>query len=259
MNAELNQFLVNYTLTVARLLAAASVAPFLSAQILRGPTRFAFVLAWGLILYPYVEPQIPPKLHGDWLLTFGLLVKEIVLGVMMGFFASRAFFLAISVGYLIDTQRGSTMASVVAPGSGEQTSLFGQMFEQIVLALFYTGGGFLLFLGAVFDSYQIWPLFKFLPAFPAQFPKLVLADADLLMRMVLVFAAPIVMALFVAEFGLGLVNRFAPSLNVFSLAMPVKSILAVLILVFYLPFMFVLMSHDLGGPALLRFMRSLSP
>lgn len=259
MSPELSQFLVSYTLTVARLLAAVSIAPFLSSQTLSGPTRYAFVLAWGLILYPFVEPTVPPNLKADWLLMFGLIVKELVLGVLLGFFASKAFFLVLSVGYLIDTQRGSTMASVLAPGTGEQTSVLGQLFEQIALALFYTGGGFLIFLGAVFDSYNIWPVAKFIPAFPATFPKLVLADADLLMKMVFVFAAPVVMSLFVAEFGLGLVNRFAPSLNVFSLAMPVKSALALLLLIFYLPFMFSYLGKDLGGPALLQFVRSLAP
>ena len=256
---ELNDFLVNYTLTVARLLAAVAIAPFVSSQILTGPTRYAFVLAWGMIIYPFIEPSIPPHLRQDWLLTFGLLVKEVVIGIMIGFFASKAFFLAINIGYLIDTQRGSTMASVLAPGTGEQTSVLGQLFEQITTALFYTGGGFLIFLGVIFDSYTFWPLFKFLPAFHASFPKLVLADADLLMRMTLVFAAPLVMALFLGEFGLGLVNRFAPSLNVFSLAMPIKSILAILILVFYLPFMFAYLGKDLGAPALVDFIKGLAP
>jgi type III secretion protein SpaR/YscT/HrcT len=256
---ELNDFLVNYTLTVVRILAAVAIAPFLSSQILTGPTRYAFVLAWGMILYPFVEPTIPHDLRANWLLMLGLLVKEIVLGVMLGFFASKAFFLAINIGYLIDTQRGSTMASVLAPGTGEQTSVLGQMFEQIAVALFYTGGGFLIFLGAVFDSYTIWPVMKFLPAFQASFPKMVLADADLLMQMTLVFAAPLVMALFLAEFGLGLVNRFAPSLNVFSLAMPVKSLLAIILLVFYLPFMFSYLGKDLGATPLLDFMKGLAP
>jgi hypothetical protein len=41
--------------------------------------------------------------------------------------------------------------------------------------------------------------------------------------------------------------------------MPVKSALAVLMLVFYLPFMFSYMGKDLGGPALLEFVRSLAP
>ena len=259
MKGELNEFLVTYTLTVARMLAAIAIAPFISSQILTGPTRYAFALAWGLILYPFVEPSIPPNLRGDWLLMLGLLIKEITLGILIGFFAAKVFYLAISIGYLIDTQRGSTMASVLAPGTGEQTSVLGQLFEQIAIALFYTGGGFLVFLGAVFDSYTVWPVFKFIPAFPATFPKLVLADIDLLMQMIFVFAAPLVMALFVAEFGLGLVSRFAPSLNVFSLAMPVKSALAVLLLVFYIPFMFSFMAKDLGAPNLLQFVRGLAP
>jgi type III secretion protein T len=41
--------------------------------------------------------------------------------------------------------------------------------------------------------------------------------------------------MFVAEFGLGLVSRFAPQLNVFIVAVPIKAGVAVLVLIFYLP------------------------
>ena len=47
-------------------------------------------------------------------------------------------------------------------------------------------------------------------------------------------------AMFLAEFGLALVSRFAPSLNVFILAMPIKSLVASLLLVLYLG---ILMEH----------------
>ena len=52
----------------------------------------------------------------------------------------------------------------------------------------------------------------------------------------MLLAAPMLIALFLSEFGLGLINRFAPQLNVFFLSMPIKSAVAVLILIFYFRF-----------------------
>ncbi len=47
-------------------------------------------------------------------------------------------------------------------------------------------------------------------------------------------AAPIIISMFLAEFGLALTSRFAPQLNVFSLSMPIKSGIASFLLILYL-------------------------
>ena len=49
-------------------------------------------------------------------------------------------------------------------------------------------------------------------------------------------SAPVIIVMFLATLGLGLVNRTAPQLNVFFLSMPVKSALGVAMLIVYLPF-----------------------
>jgi len=62
-----------------------------------------------------------------------------------------------------------------------------------------------------------------------------------------VLSAPLIVAMFLAEFALALVSRFAPQLQVFFLAMPIKSALAVLLLIFYGPILFGdIMTYD-GG------------
>lgn len=61
-----------------------------------------------------------------------------------------------------------------------------------------------------------------------------------LLSLCVLLAAPLLIAMFLAEFGLALISRFAPSLNVFILAMPIKSIIASFLLVIYLN---VLMTH----------------
>ena len=45
--------------------------------------------------------------------------------------------------------------------------------------------------------------------------------------------APVVIAMFITEFGIALISRSAPQLNVFILAMPIKSGVAAAILVVY--------------------------
>ena len=232
----IRQFLFVFGIAVTRLMAAGAVVPFLSDQLVPGRVRYSLIFAWGLVIYPIVAPTI--QLEGaSSTVLLGLLVKEVLLGILLAFVASKMFFIAMSVGYFIDNQRGASMASVFDPTSGEQTSPVGQFLQQALMVLFYTSGGFSLFLAGLFESYLVWPIDTFYPTFQGAFPGFFLEFTDDVMKVVVVLSAPIIIPLFIAEFGLGLVNRFAPQLNVFFLAMPIKSILAVFILVLYLRFL----------------------
>ncbi|MEM0925162.1 MAG: flagellar biosynthetic protein FliR, partial [Planctomycetota bacterium] len=125
---------------------------------------------------------------------------------------------------------------------------------------FYTGGGFLVVLSVMFESYVLWPITDFYPNFGNQFPLFVLGVADDLMRSIVLFAAPVVITVFISEFGLGLMNRFAPQLNVFSLSMPVKSIIAMVVLVLYVPFLMEYLADDFAaGKDMGRFFSIISP
>ena len=67
-------------------------------------------------------------------------------------------------------------------------------------------------------------------------PVQVLGTLDGMLKTTVVISAPVIIIMFLATIGLGLVNRTAPQLNVFFLSMPVKSALGVAMLIVYLPF-----------------------
>jgi type III secretion protein T len=61
--------------------------------------------------------------------------------------------------------------------------------------------------------------------------------------------------MFLAELGLALVSRFAPQLQVFFLAMPIKSALALLVLVLYMSTLFEYAGDTVRGiPGILPFL-----
>ena len=67
-------------------------------------------------------------------------------------------------------------------------------------------------------------------------PVQILGALDGMLRATVVISAPVIILMFLATIGLGLVNRTAPQLNVFFLSMPVKSALGIAMLIIYLPF-----------------------
>ncbi len=115
------------------------------------------------------------------------------------------------------------MASVFDPLYGESTSPLGMLFLQLVTVLFFATGGFLVFLQGIFEGYRLWPVFEFFPRIGNNLPLFFLGKVDQLMRTDVLIAAPILIAIFLVDLSLGMVNRFVPQLNVFFLSMPVKS------------------------------------
>src|SRR5690606_3789694 len=69
-------------------------------------------------------------------------------------------------------------------------------------------------------------------------PGLMLGILDYGMRLAFIFAAPVVLVMFIAEAALAMVSRFAPQVQVFILAMPIKSGLSMFLLIFYISILF---------------------
>ena len=159
--------------------------------------------------------------------------KETALGFVLGYMVGWLFWAVQAAGALIDNQRGSSMASTVDPLQGHETSLLGIAFSQVFITYVFITGGALPIIGLLYRSFVIWPAPRGLPVITDEFAKLALGVMDEAVRFVVVTAGPIVAIMFLAEFALAMVSRFAPQIQVFILAMPIKSALAMFVLVFY--------------------------
>jgi len=225
--------LKTYSLGLPRLYLVFTILPALSSRFLGGAMiRNGVLMSIALFLYPINEASLPADL--ELLDYFIILIKEITIGLVIGYMATVPFWVAQGVGFLIDNQRGAAMASIVNPLLGEQTSPIGLFFSQVFTTLFVVSGMLLTLLVTILLSYKIWPVGVLYPEFMDQLDTLALAQLDLLMEMTVVLAAPVVLAMFLAEFALALVSRFSPQLNVFFLAMPIKSGIAFFVLVIYM-------------------------
>ncbi len=232
---DFSGWIIAAVLVMARIGGAFAICPAMTETMIPGVARRAAVLAFSCIALPYVHSHMP---QGDISLVMCSLAafREAVIGLLIGFFAAVPFWVAENVGNLIDNQRGATMGEVYSPLSGAQVSTTGIFFTQIVSTLFFVSGAVLLLLAALYKSYEIWPVFTDFLNFASDTPVKTLGALDGMLTKTVVIAAPVVIIMFLATLGLGLVNRTAPQLNVFFLSMPVKSALGVAMLIIYIPF-----------------------
>lgn len=228
-------------LGMPRLFTLVLVAPFFGASVVTGQIRLILVLALYLPLHPVVMDSLSPELRLSAVFSLEqtgrlvlMLCKETLIGLMLGFLAGIAFWAVQSAGFFMDNQRGASMAEGADILSGDQTSPLGQLLFQSLTYLFYTSGAFLAFIGVVYASYEFWPAGRPLPAnFSLALPLYFAGKVGWLLAHMLLLAGPIAAACLLTDISLGLVNRFASQLNVYVLAMPIKSGMAAFLLCFY--------------------------
>ncbi|MDR1577775.1 MAG: type III secretion system export apparatus subunit SctT [Deltaproteobacteria bacterium] len=226
---------------LARLTAVVSFCPFLAGNVVNIQMKGSMIMALFLILIPTALRQAPSSLGiepVDWLKYVFLAAKEGLIGYFISFVASVIFWIAQSAGFLIDNQRGASMAAGTDPLSGEETSPFGSfLFQGFTLSFFLTGG-ILVFLDFLYESYLFWPPFTFFPVLTGDVaPIFFIKTVEWLSLQTFLLAGPLVAACLLTDVSLGLINRFASQLNVYILAMPIKSGIASIIMISYYAFL----------------------
>lgn len=206
--------------------------PVLTSKNLSGSLiRNAIMLAIMLPALPGMDKlpffAAPHHIDGNFLLA---LSTELMIGLVIGFVAAIPFWAIGSAGFLIDTMRGSSMGSIFNPTLGESTSLLSVLFTQLLTLLFFATGGMNHLVTALYESYALVTPGSHLYIGP---PMLIFIKQqwDLLSQLLLSFSIPAAAVMLLTDIGMGLLNRSAQQLNVFFLAMSIKSVLALLMLV----------------------------
>ena len=231
---EIKDVLFIYSMTMVRMAAAFNSLPILNKQVVGGAMiRNGIVGSLAIFLYPTISAQ-EPTTHMSMLMIMALILKEVLIGMLIGFIATVPFWAMEATGFIIDNQRGASMASTMNPMSGSETSPTGLLFAQSFTAIYIITGTFLLLLGSIFHSYEAWPVFEFYPKLNQSAILFFMGQFDMIITLAVWMAAPIMICMFITEWGIALISRSAPQLNVFILAMPIKSAVAVAILVLYI-------------------------
>ncbi|WP_420969607.1 type III secretion system export apparatus subunit SctT [Bradyrhizobium sp. B120] len=230
--AEMHTALVVLVLAVARMTGMMLVVPVLGRPMMTGMARNSVIVALAFPVIGLAWTTRPADLDLTSLtLILGLGLKELLLGLVLGLPVAAVMWGVEASGTFIDNQRGATMASLLDPASGNQTSPLGTFLGELYVTWLFVTGGFSKLLEALYRSHEIWPLWTFRPTIGPAFVGAVLSVADLVMLLTLLLAGPAIVAMLLSELGLALIGRFAPQLQVFYVAMPVKSVVAVLLLI----------------------------
>jgi len=217
---------VIFVMAYARLAVVFYMLPVLGERVLSGLVVKNTLISLTVIgLWPYFQEVISPE--QGW---FILLVKEFVVGLLLALTLCVPFWIAISVGELLDNQRGATLSDSIDPVNGGQSSILSGFMNFAFGALFFVSNGIQFILESMIESYKLFPRGSNLLNFHWQ------EFGFFLMVMVknsIILAAPVLIVMMIAEVLLGIFARYCPQLNPFSLSLTVKSFIAFIVFLLY--------------------------
>src|SRR5438477_7805953 len=209
-------------LSATRVAVAFLLIPLFTAELIPALVRNAMFMAVALLSLA-MQPSAAPVVLSTWQ-WITLFAKEAFIGGTLGLFFAGSMWAFEAAGQVIDTKVGSTQAQVSDPLSGHQTSLNGALFARLASFVFMAGGGFMVMIGTMMETYALWPVRSPLPTLAEGGTRLFAGELGRIMLLTLLVAAPALVLLYVVEGVLGLINRFAQQLNVFSLSMSLKAV-----------------------------------
>lgn len=199
----------------------------LSAPVLGFGTGFSgykigLVVVLAFLLYVVVQPAVGEV--GTF--AYGaMMVREALIGVFLGFLLHLAMLTLHVAGELVGHEMGFMLARQADPVTGVQTSLITSLYENLfVLALLALNGHHWLIasLGRSFERAPVGELglgAELMPTIQAMFGQMFTAG--------IVFAAPVMVFLFVVSILIGLLARVVPTLNMLEIGFSVRVLISI--------------------------------
>lgn len=219
-----SSLVMGFLLASVRAAAWLVVAPPFNGRTVPATVKALLSMALALPVLPSAVAHVPPPELGALL---GAVVMQAAIGVVLGFVTYLLFAAVQAAGDLIDLFGGFSLAVAFDPLSQSQNSIFGRLHQLLAIVLLFAVDGHLLVLRGFLTTYDVLPLDAGIDL--SSTLHILVTSMGTFFLAALQIAAPLVGVLFLADIGLGLLNRVSPSLNAFSLGFPLKIMLTLLL------------------------------
>jgi flagellar biosynthesis protein FliR len=207
-----------FFLALTRILSALIAIPVLGGQTIPAQVRIAFGVVLTLIIFPW--QQLPTDAESLVFLAFAVaILKELIIGTLIGFAASLTFGTMQIVGEVMGMGSGFGSSRVFNPAISDTGSAFNQLFTIVSMMIFLIIDGHHLVILALAKTFEILPINGPLPT--TAFDVLARMTSQLILTGIQM-ALPVMAALTITDIGLGLVARVAPRIQIFFLGLPLK-------------------------------------
>lgn len=221
-------WILSVALLTVRLTVALALSPALSSYGVPALVRVALTFALAALTFAYRSP-VPAAV--GWAANPAMLVmpvlSEVFIGALLGLGVHVVLAALALAGRLMDVQIGFAIGSVFDPVTRTSANVIGSVVSLLGVTLFVVSDAHLQLAQLIAGSLDTLPLGE-LPALDDPMQPLLAAGS--MFALGLAFAGPVAIALLFTDLAVGVASRNMPQMNVLVLAIPVKVIVAYLVL-----------------------------
>jgi len=197
--------------------------------------RLMTAVAVSLCIYPSLESSWSPVFVNDIWSVGGLILREVLIGFVIGFVARLLFEGVIMAASLVGYQMGFGTANLMVPDAQMQMSSFTAFHRIMVILIFFALNLHHMFFHAISDTFSMIPAGQAIPN--TDLGLLIIKGTASIFSVAMQLAAPILVSLLFTMASLGLIARTVPQLNVFTMSFPISFFVGLSIYVATTPYM----------------------
>ncbi|MDP8206994.1 MAG: flagellar biosynthetic protein FliR [Candidatus Electryonea clarkiae] len=222
-----------WLLMLFRISSMLMVFPFYGLMGFPMVIRAAVAVLLTTILFP-IHTTVVLDLEPGIISYFGAIVKEIIIGAAIGMVGTFIFIGIQFAGQILGHIMGFSMVNVIDPQSETSVPLLAQLLNYLALIIFLILGGHHFLLLAIDECFLRIPvgggIFD-----PLMVEGIARLSADIFIVGVKI-GSPVLVAILVTDFALGIMARTVPQMNVWIIGFPLKIGIGLLTLSLTLPF-----------------------
>ncbi|MEG0687137.1 MAG: flagellar biosynthetic protein FliR [Hungatella sp.] len=227
--------LLLFSLITMRVSGFILLNPIFGRKTIPTMVKAGFIMVLSVSMLTYTQGQgITVEIAGP--LAYGiLLLKEFLMGFVLGYVVSLFFYVAAYAGGIIDFNIGMSMASVYDPQNNTTMPLTGTIMNAMIMLLFFAVDGHLALFKILAESEQVIPYGQVMITNQAMQAVLDIFQECTLLAVKLSF--PIVALELLVEIGVGVLMKVIPQINVFVVNIQIKVLVGnFLLLLMCIPF-----------------------
>lgn len=193
--------------------------------------RMGLVLGLSYMVFGLLPVYEWPTL--SWVGYALLLLKELIIGYLLGLLVSMALSVFIISGELIDMQMGISMAKLYDPQSNISMPIVGSILNALFILLFFVSNAHLAVISLMVQSFQMIPLGKII--ITQHTADYVISFFGVVLELSVKLALPMIVIQLLSEVAVGVIMKAIPQINVFVLNLELKLLIGFLVIFMLVP------------------------
>ncbi|MGC3874872.1 flagellar biosynthetic protein FliR [Halomonas sp. GXIMD04776] len=223
---QLQGWLIAFLWPFVRLTAFLMAAPLWGHSSVPRQVKIGLALLLTMVITPALPP-LPAVPIISWA-SLGIMVEQMLIGIAIGLVMRVVLAVVMAAGEYIGLQMGLAFATFFSPDTGANTMVLSRFLYMITLLMLLAFNGHLIVIEILANSFDTLPIG--MGGFNPNAFEILARYGGTIFSAGLLLALPVVASLLIINLSLGILNRAAPQLTIFSIGFPMTLTVGLILL-----------------------------